>query len=202
MRGAHRIPGGRDQATVARSRPGPAAVSGCSISRTTPPTRGLGGNGNPNKCAFGAEPGWAGRCLRPPGRSAGCGRPPRRCPGRHPLRVRRRAPGRGLQPAAGRPRAWHGQAGGTGNKEREVWHSDEALRVEDWIQVRGEEPGALLPPVEKDRRTVPLPGTRRLTVAAQREHCSPRLPAPRCPGRAAIFQPMACAGHRSRTYPT
>ncbi len=44
---------------------------------------------------------------------------------------------------------------GKGNKEREVWLSDEALQaVEDWLQVRGEEPGALLLPVEKDRRTV------------------------------------------------
>jgi integrase len=44
---------------------------------------------------------------------------------------------------------------GKGNKEREVWLSDEALEaVEDWLQVRGEEAGALLLPVEKDRRTV------------------------------------------------
>ncbi len=44
---------------------------------------------------------------------------------------------------------------GKGNKEREVWLSDEALQaVEDWIQVRGEAAGALLLPVEKDRRTV------------------------------------------------
>ncbi len=44
---------------------------------------------------------------------------------------------------------------GKGNKEREVWLTDEALQaVEDWIQVRGEEPGALLLPVEKDRRSV------------------------------------------------
>jgi integrase len=44
---------------------------------------------------------------------------------------------------------------GKGNKEREVWLSDGALQaVEDWLQLRGEEPGALLLPVEKDRRSV------------------------------------------------
>ena len=44
---------------------------------------------------------------------------------------------------------------GKSNKEREIWLSDEALQaVEDWIHVRGEEPGALLLPVEKNRRTV------------------------------------------------
>ena len=44
---------------------------------------------------------------------------------------------------------------GKGNREREVWLSDEAIQaVEDWLLVRGEEPGALLLPVEKDRRTV------------------------------------------------
>lgn len=44
---------------------------------------------------------------------------------------------------------------GKGNKEREVWLSDEAMQaIEDWLQVRGEDPGALLLPVEKDRRAV------------------------------------------------
>ncbi|MDQ6900757.1 MAG: hypothetical protein M3072_14850 [Candidatus Dormibacteraeota bacterium] len=36
---------------------------------------------------------------------------------------------------------------GNGNKEREVWLSEEALRpVEDWLQVRGGESGGLLLP--------------------------------------------------------
>jgi integrase len=44
---------------------------------------------------------------------------------------------------------------GKGNKEREAWLSEEALRaVEDWLRVRGEEPGGLLLPIEKDQRTV------------------------------------------------
>ncbi len=44
---------------------------------------------------------------------------------------------------------------GKGNKEREVWLTDEALQaVEDWLQVRSQEPGTLLLPVEKDRRSV------------------------------------------------
>jgi integrase len=44
---------------------------------------------------------------------------------------------------------------GQGNKEREIWLTEEALRaVEDWLRVRGEEPGRLLLPIEKDRQTV------------------------------------------------
>jgi integrase len=44
---------------------------------------------------------------------------------------------------------------GKGNKEREVWLSEEALHaVEDWLLVRGEDSGGLLLPIEKDQRTV------------------------------------------------